>query len=95
LWQAVVTILVHDAAHSPVANATVSGSWSAGDSGPAICATDASGMCSVMSAQLPKSTGAITFQVTGVTHAALTYDPTDNHDADGDSDGTSIVVNKP
>jgi hypothetical protein len=37
----------------------------------------------------------VTFAVDGVAHSSLTYDATDNHDPDGDSDGTSITVSKP
>jgi hypothetical protein len=30
-----------------------------------------------------------------VTHATYTYQPSSNHDPDGDSNGTVITVNKP
>jgi hypothetical protein len=36
----------------------------------------------------------VTFKVTDVTHDTLTYDSTANHDPDGDSDGTTIILSK-
>jgi hypothetical protein len=36
-----------------------------------------------------------TFTVDTVSHATITYDPSANSDPDGDSDGTSITVNRP
>jgi PKD repeat protein len=44
-WTAIVTIAVHDSSHSPVANATVSGSWSNGGTGS--CMTNSGGQCTV------------------------------------------------
>ncbi|MEJ2710412.1 MAG: Ig-like domain-containing protein [Anaerolineales bacterium] len=93
-WQANVTVTVHDDQHNLLANATVSGAWSGGASGMASCTTDGSGQCSVLSQNVPKKTGTVTFSVTDVTHASLTYDSSANHDPDGDSDGTTIVVSK-
>jgi hypothetical protein len=37
----------------------------------------------------------VTFIVTGVTSAGSTYNPAANHDPDGDSTGTSIVIAQP
>jgi hypothetical protein len=42
-----------------------------------------------------KSTASVTFTVEGISHVALTYDSAGNTDPDGDSDGTTITVNKP
>jgi hypothetical protein len=94
-WRAEVTITVHDADHDPVADATVSGSWIAGASGTAVCTTNGSGVCTVTSPLVNKNRSPITFTVDGVTHATFVYDSSDNHDPDGDSDGTTISVNKP
>jgi len=96
-WSATVTITVHDASHNLLADATVSGTWIGGYSGTDSCTTDSSGQCSVISGSIPKRNGSVTFTVDGVTHATLSYEyePADNHDPDGDSDGTSITVFKP
>jgi hypothetical protein len=93
-WQATVTATVHDTNHSVVANATVSGSWSGGFTGPGSCTTDGSGQCSITSGNIRKRDGSATFTVEGVTHATLTYQPADNHDPDADSAGTQIIVSK-
>jgi hypothetical protein len=37
----------------------------------------------------------VTFTVDIVSHTTLTYSAGDNHDADGDSDGTMIIVSQP
>ena len=94
-WTANVTITIEDAGHNPVANATVSGSWSNGASGTASCTTGSSGQCTVSVSGIRKRTGSVTFTVDNVSHSTLTYDATANHDPDGDSNGTTITVNKP
>lgn len=93
-WQAQVTITVHDGAENIVTNATVTGSWSGGTSGSDSCTTDGSGQCTVTSDSMPKRNGSATFTVDSVSHSSLTYDSSANHDPDGDSNGTSITVNK-
>jgi hypothetical protein len=93
-WIAVVTITVHDTDHTPIANANVNGEWSMGSAG-AGCVTSSSGRCSVSSDNIHKRHGAISFTVQSVSHSSLTYKPVDNHDPDGDSNGTRIIVPKP
>jgi thermitase len=90
-WRATVTIAVHDAAHNPVADATVSGMWSGGYTGGASCVTLGDGRCSVPSSKI-SSEATTTFVVDDVGHATLTYQPGDNHDDEGDSDGSTITV---
>jgi len=92
-WTANATITIHDSNHSPVANATVSGSWSSGGTGS--CTTSGSGQCAVSKSTIPKSTGSVTFTVGNVTHATLTYNSAQNHDPDGDSNGTLITLSRP
>jgi hypothetical protein len=95
-WKAVVTITVHDANHNAVANAFVIGSFyqDGTDMGTFSCDTGVEGNCTVDSGPMSKKQGQVTFTVTDVTHATLSYDPTANHDPDGDSDGTNITVGK-
>src|SRR6266508_2254264 len=92
-WTAIVTITVHDSSHSPVANATASGSWSNG--GTVSCTTAASGACTVSKSGLLKIPATVTFTVVNVTHVMLSYQSADNHDPDGDSNGTSMPVSRP
>ena len=91
-WTATVTITVHTSSHGPIANAAVSGAWSDGSTGS--CATNASGQCVVSKTGIPKRTGSVNFTVTNVALGMLVYKPADNHDPDGDSNGTSISVIK-
>jgi subtilisin len=93
-WTANATATVHDADHIPVANATVSGSWSTDGGATVSCLTDGGGQCTVSSANLRKKARDSAFTVGDVSHAVLTYEPADNHDPDGDSSGASIIVQK-
>jgi subtilisin family serine protease len=95
-WTAKVTIRVENAAHAALSGATVTGSWSAGATGTATCTTSAAGTCTVQLTKLSRATVAsVTFTVTNVTRSGGTYAPASNHDPDGDSTGTSIVVPRP
>ena len=93
-WDASVTITVHDAGETPIAGATVNGSWDVGGGGS--CTTDASGQCSVIKNNIKGNEASATFTVTDVTrNAGDTYDSGANHDPDGDSNGTSITILQP
>jgi VCBS repeat-containing protein len=94
-WSAAVTVLVVDTYGNPVADAEVSGAWSGGCSGTSSAVTDENGLCSVTSDSMRKNVESVTFTVTNVVHATLTYESADNEDPDGDSDGTTITVYKP
>jgi hypothetical protein len=96
-WKATVVITMHDATHTPVADARVSGTWSGGVSGAVSGTTDANGQCSVTATKIAKSQASVTFTIDedNTTHAILTYNPNENHDPDGDSNGISITVSQP
>jgi hypothetical protein len=94
-WNATVTITIHDSGDSPVANATVNGSWSNGANGSGSCVTNGSGQCSITRNNLRSNFSAVTFTVDSVTLAGNSYDSGANHDPDGDSDGTVIIVVQP
>jgi hypothetical protein len=96
-WRATVTVTVHLTDHTPVSGATITGTWSAGDSSgrTLTCTTDGTGSCTVQSGRLRRTSNAsVTFTVTAVI-GSVTYDPGANHDPDGDSNGTAITVNRP
>ena len=93
-WTALVTITIHDGAENLVAEATVTGSWSSGISGTDQCVTDSSGSCTVSYSGIAKRNGSVAFSVDDVNHASLAYQAADNHDPDGDSNGSSIIVSK-
>ncbi len=95
-WKATVTVQVHDSNHIPVSGAAISGVWSNLSTGSATCTTDAAGQCSIAQTGLVRSrVSSVTFSVSSITHASLTYDPAANHDLDGDSNGTSIAIAGP
>ena len=94
-WTAVITILVVDSNGMPVEGATVNGSWSSGATGSAACLTGSNGTCVVSESDIRNSFNTVSFTVSNVSHAALTYNSAANSDPDGDSDGTTIVVSKP
>jgi subtilisin family serine protease len=95
VWRGTVTVEVHDAEENPIADATVSGTWSGGYSGSGECTTGSDGRCSIESGNIWRGQSSTTFTVDDIAHASFSYEPTDNHDPDGDSDGTSITVNRP
>ena len=94
-WNATVTIVVHDAAERLVANANVAGRWSNGATGTASCVTNNSGACTMTKTGLKTSTSSVIFSVTGVTYTSLSYQAANNHDPDGESNGTTITVSRP
>jgi PKD repeat protein len=93
-WDATVTIAVHDSSESVVSGAVVEGAWSGGATGNDSCTTDASGQCSVTIGGLKKNVPSVTWTVSNVSSVAGAYAAGDNHDPDGDSDGTTIVVSQ-
>jgi serine protease len=94
-WNAGAVVRVHTAAEAPVQGALVAFSYSGGASGQTSCVTDAAGSCSVLAGQAPASAPSVTFVVTNVTAGGYAYNATANHDPDGDSNGTTIVVLNP
>jgi hypothetical protein len=91
-WTAKVTVAVHDASHVAVAGAVVSGSWSTGGSGS--CTTGTGGACTISRNNIAGGTASTTFTVTGVTKSGATYNAGANHDAEGDSNGSTITVTR-
>ncbi len=94
LWGAAATVLVHDENHNPVAGVTVSGNWNVGFSPSVQCVTGSNGSCTVTTGYIWSNRLNATFTVNNAA-GPLTYAPADNHDPDGDSNGTSITVFRP
>ena len=97
-WSATVEITVVDAANSPLNGATVVGHWSLLGLNSNTCTTGdlgGNGTCIVLFPGLKKSVLSVNFTVVSVTMAGRTYDRTLNQDPDGDSNGTTIRVNRP
>ena len=74
-WSAVVTIRVVDATLATVSGATVTGSWSTGAT--TSCTTGSGGTCFV-SLNVGKKVTSVSWSVSGITHATLTYAPGGN-----------------
>jgi hypothetical protein len=93
-WQPQVTVTVLDPSGAVVAGATVSGTFS-GHNGTLTCTTAANGICVLGNFTLNRSASSTVFTVTDIVKESSTYQPTANRDPDGDSDGTSITINRP
>jgi hypothetical protein len=95
-WRASVTITVLDDSQTSVGQATVSGLWNGGDLGGGECVTDSSGQCNLTSDKVnSRQYSDLTLSVDAVIHDSLTYQAAGNGDPDGDSDGTTITVDRP
>jgi hypothetical protein len=89
-WSASVTITVHDAAHGPLADVTVTGSWSHGANGSSSCMTGGNGNCTLTKGGIKGNTSSARFTVTSLTGDGLTYDPADN-----DLPTAAVTVSRP
>ena len=95
-WSATVTVSVHNGSnHGGVSGATVTGTWSGAASGTGSCTTGSGGTCPLSRINLRKRDVSATFTVTGITVNGATYASGQNHDVDGSSDGTTVVIAKP
>jgi serine protease AprX len=91
-WWATVVVAVHTDGHTPIAGATVTGTWTGGVS--ASCVTGTDGTCSV-ARRFSNSKSSVTFTVGGLSLSGHVYDPGSNHDPDGESNGSTITVYRP
>ncbi|RKX47045.1 MAG: hypothetical protein DRP64_02120 [Verrucomicrobia bacterium] len=72
----------------------MSGQWSNGANGSETLNTDNGGWVTFTKNNLKAVVSRVTFSVSGITHASLSYDDSTNSDSEGDSDGSSIDVLK-
>ncbi len=94
-WTPQVTVAVHDKNHdAPVNSGTVMGQWSNGYVGVGQCTISNLGQCQISGNPIAKKIPSVDFTVTGITVTDSEYLPMANHDADADSDGTSITIVK-
>ena len=75
--KAIVTVVIKDDLGAPVANATVTGTFSGDITGSDTSSTDASG-AAILYSGVNKGLTSTTLCVDSVTHAMLTYEPGDN-----------------
>ena len=91
-WSANVTIGLHTENHGGAAGVTVTGVWD--DGSPGTCTTDGYGRCSLSRGATPPKMSSVSFTVIGATHSSFVFSPGSNHDPDGDSNGTTIVIRR-
>jgi hypothetical protein len=79
-WDAFAQITVHNASEQPVANVTVTGTWSIGGT-TASCVTDASGSCTVTRNDIHRNQEgeSIVFTISNLSHASYPYALQANH----------------
>jgi YVTN family beta-propeller protein len=95
-WRARVSVLVHTNDHVIVPGARVSGVWGEATGIPVACTTNTAGFCTLAKNGLVLNTEpSISFTVTGVSYAGRVYSAAANHDPDGDSNGSRIVISQP
>jgi hypothetical protein len=94
-WTATITIRVHTSVHAALSGVTVTAVWSNGTTGSASCTTNTSGNCTVTKSGLSATVGQVTLTATNLTKTGWTYTPGENHDPDGDSNGTIYVASRP
>lgn len=95
-WKATARITIHDHLHTGLSGVAVEGSWGAGVTETSTCTTDPSGVCEVSIVVTEKKQKNVAFTVLNLTPTGEeSYLSLQNHDDDGNSDGTSIVIVKP
>ena len=97
-WSATVEVTIHDANHNPINGATVVGRWSRVGLASDTCTTGelgGTGTCIFLFPSMSRSVAQVSFTVTSVTRSGSTYQSGANHDPDGSSNGTTIVVRRP
>jgi hypothetical protein len=92
-WESRVTIRAHDDSEVLLPGVLVTGRWNS-SSTTVSCTTDANGACTIAK-RWASSRASIMFTVVSLAVSGKTYETGDNHDPDGDSNGTSITVNRP
>lgn len=92
-WRMAITIRVHCNKDYPVVGALVTGSWSEDVGGESSCMTSAAGTCVIATGRMDSiAIPSVSFTITDVSQSSYRYSPTENHDTEGDSDGTTITV---
>ena len=98
-WESWVTIYVYDSNVVPVKGATVTGSFYQDGDALALplqppCISDVLGGCKIRSGQFPSKSGKGKSFIVATVSPPDDYVSGDNHDDEGDSDGTTIQLSK-
>ena len=92
-WTSTLTVTVHGADEFAVSGVMVDivADYGAGST-PLSCMTNGAGSCTTADLLVHKKNGSVAYTVQSL---SIGYSPQDNHDSDGDSNGSSAQVNKP
>jgi len=93
-WKASVEIAINDNNDYSVDGVTVNGTWSGGYNGSGSCITQ-EGTCSVTSGDINIHKSQTTFTIQNILSPNFTYNPIENHDGVGDTDGLNITISSP
>jgi hypothetical protein len=88
-----IRVYVHSETHGFLQNVIVNGQWDTG-AGQG-CTTNRFGYCEMSVVGIPLTVGSRTFTITSLSASGRVYLTAANHDPDGDSNGTTITVNRP
>lgn len=91
-WRAQVTATAHNETHGVLSGVVIT--FNITGLSPLSCTTGTDGKCYVR-ALVSDSVPNLTFTVTNAVKSGFSYDAAANHDPDGDSNGTVIVVQQP
>lgn len=94
-WTANIIVTINDQNDNPISGVKVNGNWSNGVTGKGSCTTNINGMCIISKANISIKITSVRFTVTSLSKFEYRYISANNHDPDGDSDGTSIIIYKP
>jgi hypothetical protein len=97
-WSATVNITVHNSSHQAINGARILGTWTPLGLNSNDCTTGelgGVGTCIMLYPSIARSRQFVTLTVNSVTMSGRTYQPGQNHDPDGGSNGTTIRVNRP
>ena len=89
-WTAGAIVTAHGENHTPLANVRVTGEWAHGALSE--CVTGSDGRCALQLGGLTKQVRSVSVAVRSMSGGA--YRPDRNHDPDGDSNGTTIVIKR-
>ncbi len=93
--QGQVGVWVHDEKHRPAPNVIVRAAWSGAIIGTSRCTTDEQGYCKMESRPFDNEQGiTLTMTVKGYDNPEFLFDKKQNHENDGDSDGTTIRIQR-
>jgi hypothetical protein len=92
-WSLRLRIYVHTETDALRQNVAVVGLWDNGTGQS--CTTNRFGYCELSLVGIKLTVPTRSFTITTLAQSGRTYAPLDNHDPDGDSSGTSIVVARP